>query len=161
MRKFHKKYSTNDLYGLPKACQEALDLALTCLDAEQIIQKTTNPAMKARFQHVRKARVLSFEVDPYTDIDMAELPFSLEDLQYLRHHFEVFSVVSLFGLTVDEKDWVQSQTPETNGLKDYSQKEARSGYMSQEQVLIEAHGDQAKDALTHNAAVLDNPEDDD
>ncbi|KAB2606589.1 short-chain dehydrogenase TIC 32 [Pyrus ussuriensis x Pyrus communis] len=53
MREFHKKYSTNDLYGLPKACQEAFDLALTCPDVEQIIQKTTDPAIKARFQHIR------------------------------------------------------------------------------------------------------------
>ncbi|KAM1093345.1 hypothetical protein ACFX2B_008355 [Malus domestica] len=37
MKEFHKKYSANDLYGLPKACQEALDLALTCPNAEQII----------------------------------------------------------------------------------------------------------------------------
>ncbi|KAM2045107.1 hypothetical protein ACFX1T_009348 [Malus domestica] len=36
-----------ELYGLPKMCQEALDLALTCPDAEQIIQKTIDPAMKA------------------------------------------------------------------------------------------------------------------
>ncbi|KAM0963508.1 hypothetical protein FF2_022362 [Malus domestica] len=34
MREFHKEHSTNDLYGLPKACQEALDLALTCPNAE-------------------------------------------------------------------------------------------------------------------------------
>ncbi|KAM1790486.1 hypothetical protein ACFX12_034542 [Malus domestica] len=34
MREFHKKFSANDLYGLPKACQKALDLALTCPDAE-------------------------------------------------------------------------------------------------------------------------------
>ncbi|KAM1510274.1 hypothetical protein ACFX10_019344 [Malus domestica] len=102
MKEFHKKYSTNDLYGLPKACQEALDLALTCPDAEQIIQKTTDLAMKAKFQHIREAKVLGFEVDPYTDIDTTELPFSLEDLQHLRYHFEVFSTVSLFGLTADE-----------------------------------------------------------
>ncbi|KAM2893541.1 hypothetical protein FF1_008886 [Malus domestica] len=37
IREFHKKHSANDLYGLLKACQEALDLALTCPDAEQII----------------------------------------------------------------------------------------------------------------------------
>ncbi|KAM1480210.1 hypothetical protein ACFX2I_027381 [Malus domestica] len=80
MKEFHKKYSANDLNGLPKACQEVLDLALTCPDAEQIIKKTTDSAMKARFQHIREAKVHSFEVDPYTDIDIAELPFSLEDL---------------------------------------------------------------------------------
>ncbi|KAM2325981.1 hypothetical protein ACFX1X_025262 [Malus domestica] len=39
MKEFHKKYSAKDLYGLPKACQKALNLALTCPDAEQIIQK--------------------------------------------------------------------------------------------------------------------------
>ncbi|KAM1084629.1 hypothetical protein ACFX19_023310 [Malus domestica] len=83
MKEFHKTYSANDLYGLPKACQEALDLALTCPDAEQIIQKTTYSAMKARFQHIREPRVLGFEVDLYTDIDTAELLFSLDDLQHL------------------------------------------------------------------------------
>ncbi|KAM1292074.1 hypothetical protein ACFX2I_019000 [Malus domestica] len=106
MKEFHKTYSTNDLYGLPKACQEALDLALTCPDAEQIIQKTTDPMMKARFQHIREARVLDFEVDPYTNIDTVKLPFSLDDLPYLRYQFEVFSAVSLFGLTVDETERV-------------------------------------------------------
>ncbi|KAM1397320.1 hypothetical protein ACFX2I_014916 [Malus domestica] len=49
MKEFHKKYFANDLYGLPKACQEAFDLALTCPVTEQIIQKTTDPAMKVRF----------------------------------------------------------------------------------------------------------------
>ncbi|KAM2154946.1 hypothetical protein ACFX1Q_046699 [Malus domestica] len=80
MREFHKKHSANDLYGLPKACQDTIDLVLTCLDAEQIIQKTSDPRLKARFQHIREARVLGFEVDPYTDIDAADLPFSMEDL---------------------------------------------------------------------------------
>ncbi|KAM1304565.1 hypothetical protein ACFX2F_022212 [Malus domestica] len=37
MREFHKEHYANDLYGLPKACQEAIDLALTCPDVEQII----------------------------------------------------------------------------------------------------------------------------
>ncbi|KAM1131885.1 hypothetical protein ACFX19_047054 [Malus domestica] len=106
MHKFHKEHSANDLYSLTKACQDALDLTLNCPDAEQIIQKTTDPELKARLQHIREAKVLGFEVDPYTDIDIAELPFSLEDLQYLQHHFEVFSVVSLFGLTTDENDRV-------------------------------------------------------
>ncbi|KAM2554429.1 hypothetical protein TB2_018550 [Malus domestica] len=106
MKEFHKTYSANDLYGLPKAYQEALDLALTCPDAEQIIQKTTDPAMKARFQHIREAKVLGFEVDPYTDIDTAELLFSLDDLQHLRYNFEVFSAVSLFGLMANETEWV-------------------------------------------------------
>ncbi|KAM1356202.1 hypothetical protein PS2_030090 [Malus domestica] len=34
MREFHKKHSTNDLYGLPKACQDTIDLVLTCPVAE-------------------------------------------------------------------------------------------------------------------------------
>ncbi|KAM1011807.1 hypothetical protein ACFX13_047872 [Malus domestica] len=165
MKEFHKKYSTNDLYGLPKVCQEALDLALTCPDAEQIIQKTTDPAMKARFQNIRKAKVLGFEVDPYMDIDIAELHFSLEDLQHIRYHFEVFSAVSLFGLTTDEKDRVarldayldtrdarityeervrktlqgQNQTPDASGPDDDSQKETRSDYMAQEREHVETH----------------------
>ncbi|KAM1010269.1 hypothetical protein ACFX2C_045766 [Malus domestica] len=80
MREFHKKHSANDLYGLPKACQDTIDLIQTCPDAEQIIQKTSDPGLKARFQHIREARVLGFEVDPYTDIDAADLPFSIEDL---------------------------------------------------------------------------------
>ncbi|KAM1957566.1 hypothetical protein ACFX15_003055 [Malus domestica] len=102
MREFHKKHSANDLYGLPKACQDTIDLVLICPDAERIIQKTSDPGLKARFQHIREARVLGFEVDPYTDIDAANLSFSMEDLQYLQYHFEVFSAVSLFGLTTDE-----------------------------------------------------------
>ena len=102
MREFHKTHSANDLYGLPKACQDTIDLVLTCPDAERIIQANSDPGMKARFQHIREARVLGFSVEPYTDIDSSELPFSLEDLQYLRYHFEVFSAVSLFGLTTDE-----------------------------------------------------------
>ncbi|KAM2168296.1 hypothetical protein ACFX1Q_037756 [Malus domestica] len=102
MREFHKKHSANDLYGLPKASQDTIDLVLICLDAERIIQKTSDPGLKARFQHIREARVLGFEVDPYTDIDAADLPFSIEDLQSLRYHFEVFLAVSLFGLTTDE-----------------------------------------------------------
>ncbi|KAM1304566.1 hypothetical protein ACFX2F_022213 [Malus domestica] len=105
--------------------------------------------------------VLSFEVDPYTDIDIAELPFSLDDLQHLRHHFEVFSTVSFFDLTTDEKDQGQNQTPITNGLDDNNQKEARSGYMAQEQVRVETHDNQAEDVLTTDVPVLDNPEDND
>ncbi|KAM2661192.1 hypothetical protein EV2_023530 [Malus domestica] len=102
MRKFHKKHLANDLYGLPKACQYTIDLVLTCPDAERIIQNTSDPRLKARFQHILEACVLGFEVDPYTDIDAADLPFSMKDLQYLRYHFKVFSAVSLFGLTIDE-----------------------------------------------------------
>ena len=93
MREFHKTHSANDLYGLPKACQDTIDLVLTCPDAERIIQANSDPGMKARFQHIREARVLGFSVEPYTDIDSSELPFSLEDLQYLRYHFEVFSAL--------------------------------------------------------------------
>ncbi|KAM1340099.1 hypothetical protein ACFX2H_038543 [Malus domestica] len=88
MREFHKKHSANDLYGLSKACQDTIDLVLTCLDAERIIQKTSDLELKARFQHIREARVFGFEVDLYTDIDAADLSFSMEDLQYLRYHFE-------------------------------------------------------------------------
>ncbi|KAM2867362.1 hypothetical protein COP2_023289 [Malus domestica] len=186
MKEFHKKYYANDLYGLPKACQKALDLALTCPDAEQINQKTTDPAMKARFQHIREARVLGFKVDPYTDIDTAELPFSLEDLQHLQYHFKVFLTASLFGLMIDEKDRVtrldayldtreariayekharktqkQSQTSETNGLDNYSPKETRSGSLAQEQVHVETPDHEAEDALTHDTIVLNNLEDDD
>ncbi|KAM1815559.1 hypothetical protein ACFX12_000057 [Malus domestica] len=102
MREFHKKHSANDLYGLPKACQDTIDLVLTYPDAERIIQKTSDLGLKARFQHIQEAHVLGFEVDPYTDIDTADLPFSMEDLQYLRYHFKVFSTVFLFGLTADE-----------------------------------------------------------
>ena len=80
MREFHKKHSANDLYGLPKACQDTIDLVLTCPDAERIIQKTSDPGLKAGFQHIREARVLGFEVDPYTDIDAADFPFSMDDL---------------------------------------------------------------------------------
>ncbi|KAM1262617.1 hypothetical protein ACFX2G_028338 [Malus domestica] len=49
MLEFHKKHSANDLYGLPKACQDTIDLVLTCPDAERIIQKTSDPGLKARF----------------------------------------------------------------------------------------------------------------
>lgn len=62
--------------------------------------------MKARFQYIREAQFLGFEVDPYTDIYGADLLFSLADLQYLPYHFEVFSTVSFFGLTIDEKEHV-------------------------------------------------------
>ncbi|KAM1677872.1 hypothetical protein ACFXTN_034653 [Malus domestica] len=52
MREFHKKHSVNDLYGLPKAYQDTINLVLTCPDAERIIQKTSDPGLKARFQHI-------------------------------------------------------------------------------------------------------------
>ncbi|KAM2799220.1 hypothetical protein COP2_004353 [Malus domestica] len=55
MQEFHKKHSANDLYGLPKACQDTIDLVLTCPDAERIIQKTSDLGLKARFQHIREA----------------------------------------------------------------------------------------------------------
>lgn len=106
MKEFHKKYSTNDLYDLPRAYQESIDLALTSLDAEQIIQKWSNLGMKARFQHIRKASVLDFNMDLYTDLNPTDFPFSLDELQYLWHHFEVFSAVSLFGLMIKEMERV-------------------------------------------------------
>ena len=52
MRDFHKNHSSNDLYGLSKACQDTIDLVLTCPDAERIIQKNSNPRLKAKFQHI-------------------------------------------------------------------------------------------------------------
>ncbi|KAB2602749.1 hypothetical protein D8674_003754 [Pyrus ussuriensis x Pyrus communis] len=48
MREFHKKHSANDLYGLPKACQDTIDLILTCPNIKQIIQKTSDSGLKAR-----------------------------------------------------------------------------------------------------------------
>ena len=89
---------------MPKVCQDTIDLVQTCPDAKQIIQKNSDIGLKARFQHIREARVLGFDVDPYTDIGPTELPFSLEDLQYLRDHFEVFSAVSLFRAPVARLD---------------------------------------------------------
>lgn len=86
------------------ACQKVIDLALTCPDAEQIIQKTMDSGIKAKFQHICEARVFGFEVNQYIDIDVADLFFSLEDLQYLWYHFEVFLAVSLFDLTTDKKE---------------------------------------------------------
>ncbi|KAB2602688.1 hypothetical protein D8674_003693 [Pyrus ussuriensis x Pyrus communis] len=52
MQEFHKKYSANDLYSLQRACQDTLDLVLACLDVMRIIQKTLDPRMKARYQHI-------------------------------------------------------------------------------------------------------------
>ncbi|KAM1941474.1 hypothetical protein ACFX13_029050 [Malus domestica] len=143
--------------------------------------------MKARFQHIREARVLGFEVDPYTYIDTAELPFSLEDLQHLRYYFQVFSAVSLFGLTTDEKVRVarldtyldtrnaqiayeerarkirQEQSPIPDACKpnDDSQKDTESDYVAQAHEYVETHRNQVENALTHDAIVLTNPEDDD
>ena len=73
MREFHRKHSANDLYGLPKACQDTINLVLTCPDVERIIQKTSDLGLKTRFQHLREARVLGFDVDPYINIDVVEL----------------------------------------------------------------------------------------
>ncbi|KAM1395392.1 hypothetical protein FF2_030852 [Malus domestica] len=39
-------------------------------------------------KHIREARVFGFKVDPYTDINAADLPFSLEDLQDARLHYQ-------------------------------------------------------------------------
>lgn len=107
MQEFHKKYSTNDLYDLPKACQKSFDLALTGPQDKQIIQKWSDLGMKAKFQHIREASVLGFDVNPYTNLDPTDLSFSLNDLQYLQHYFEVFTAVSLFSLTAKEMEHVQ------------------------------------------------------
>ncbi|KAM1003900.1 hypothetical protein ACFX2C_004163 [Malus domestica] len=149
MREFHKKHSANDLYGLPKACQDTIDLVLTCPDAERIIQKTSDPGLKARFQHIREARVLGFEVDPYTDINAADLPFSLEDLQYLRYHFEVFSAVSLFGLTTDEI----ARIARLDAYLDT--RDARLHYQEQVQVLIPSTLSISPEAVTQNQPVAE------
>ncbi|KAM1035862.1 hypothetical protein ACFX2J_038872 [Malus domestica] len=149
MREFHKKHSANDLYGLPKACQDTIDLVLTCPDAERIIQKTSDPGLKARFQHIREARVLGFEVDPYTDINAADLPFSLEDLQYLRYHFEVFSAVSLFGLTTDEI----ARIARLDAYLDT--RDARLHYQDQVQVLIPSTLSISPEAVTQNQPVAE------
>lgn len=109
MREFHKKNSANNLYGLPKTCQEFLDLALTGHDAEQIIQKWLDLGMKTRFQHICEASVLGFDVDPYPNLNPADFLFSLDDLQYLRHHFEVFSASRLKKLR-ELKDWTSIWT---------------------------------------------------
>lgn len=37
MQEFHKKYSANNLYDLPRTCQDTLDLGLSCPNAERII----------------------------------------------------------------------------------------------------------------------------
>lgn len=54
--------------------------------------------MKAMFQYIREAKILGFEVDLYVDIDLTKLPFSMDDLRCIHGRFQVFSVVSLFGL---------------------------------------------------------------
>ncbi|KAM1199889.1 hypothetical protein ACFX2J_016208 [Malus domestica] len=164
MREFHKKHSANDLYGLPKACQDTIDLVLTCPDTERVIQKTSDPGLKARFQHIREARVLGFEVDPYTDIDAADLPFSMEDLQYLRYHFEVFSAVSLFGLMADEV----ARVARLDAYLDI--RDARLHYQEQVQALAPralsistlpeavAQGQQLADAAPPNEAITEETE---
>lgn len=101
MLEFHKIYYAINLYNLLKACQESFDLALTGPDAEQIIHKWSNLGMNARFEHIREAS-LGFDVDLCTDLDIVDLLFSLDDLQYLRYHFEVFSTEFGFGLTMEE-----------------------------------------------------------
>lgn len=57
---------------------------------------------EGKIPHISEASVLGFDVDPYVDLDHADLSFSLDDLQYLRYHFEVFSTVLVFGLTTEE-----------------------------------------------------------
>lgn len=76
-------------------------------NAKQIIQKWSDLGMKARFQHIREASVLGFDVDLYIDLDPTDLPFFLDDLQYMRHHFEVFLTVSLFCLTTEEMERIE------------------------------------------------------
>ncbi|KAM0989207.1 hypothetical protein ACFX2A_013291 [Malus domestica] len=75
MWELHKKYLSNDLYSLPKACQESLDLALTRPNTKQIIQKWFDLGMKARFQHIHETNVLDFNMDLYTDMDPANYYF--------------------------------------------------------------------------------------
>ncbi|KAM0990514.1 hypothetical protein ACFX2C_009021 [Malus domestica] len=135
-------------------------------------KKTTDLGMKARFQYIREARVLGFEVDPYTDIDVVDLPFSLQDLQYLRYHFEVFSAVSLFSLTAYEKERVaildvyldtrdariayqertrkalqkQDQVPTLSELEVKTQNETSPTDMLHEHVVAAVEDDRASDA---------------
>lgn len=73
-----------------KHFRKEVDLALTSLADKQIIERHSDPTMKARFQYIHEANVLDFDVEPYTDIDPNKLPFSSNDLQYLRGHFHVF-----------------------------------------------------------------------
>lgn len=87
MREFNKKYWANNLYGLPKEYQESVDFALTSPATEPIIDWQSESGMKARFQHIREARVLGFIVEPYTNIGLTKSTFSLNDLRYLRGHF--------------------------------------------------------------------------
>ncbi|XP_070668828.1 uncharacterized protein [Malus domestica] len=111
--------------------------------------KTSDPGLKARFQHIREARVLGFEIDPYTDINAADLPFSLEDLQYLRYHFEVFSAVSLFSLTTDEI----ARIARLDAYLDT--RDARLHYQEQVQVLIPSTLSISPEAVTQNQPVAE------
>lgn len=52
---------------------------------KHIIQRLSDLAMKVRFKHIRKSDVLGFEVEPYFDIDLAKLPFSLDNMRYLHN----------------------------------------------------------------------------
>ncbi|KAM1344340.1 hypothetical protein ACFX2I_008314 [Malus domestica] len=112
--------------------------------------------MKARFQHIREAKVLGFEVDPYMDIDTVELLFSLEYLQHFRYHFEVFSAVSLFSLTVDEKDRVARLDTylDTRNTRIAYEERARKMRQKQNQTPIacEPDDDSQKDRESDNMA---------
>ncbi|KAM1790041.1 hypothetical protein ACFX12_034142 [Malus domestica] len=55
----------------------------------------------------------------------------------------------------------QSQTLDACKPDDDNQKDTESDYMAQAQEYVETHNNQAKNALTHDAIVLTNPEDDD
>lgn len=57
---------------------------------------------KLGFSTFAKPKILGFEVDSYVDIEPTKLPFSLDDLWYIRNCFQVFSTVSLFGLIETE-----------------------------------------------------------
>ena len=116
------------------------------------------------------------------DIDIAEHLFSLEDLQYLRYHFEVFSAVSPFSLTVDKKERVtrldayldmrdaqiayqerarkalqeRDQTPMLSELKEDTQNETELENIPQ-QLLVRAKDDLVEDTQD-KATPVDNPD---
>ncbi|KAM2696637.1 hypothetical protein EV1_041002 [Malus domestica] len=70
----------------------------------------------------------------------------MEDLQYLRYHFEVFSAVSLFGLTIDEiarVAWLDAYL---------DTRDARIQYQEQVQILAPStlSISDSPEVLTHN-----------
>lgn len=81
MIEFYKKYSAHDLYGFPKECQDCIDLALTSPTAEEAMtQKNFDLAILSKFQHIHEAKVLGFVVEPYVNINIKKLSFSLDDI---------------------------------------------------------------------------------